>query len=68
MKLIRFDQVGAPIRKARVPSMGSIDQIFSESAFLSLNSSPIIEWLGNFLFISILINLSNALSKLVTGS
>ena len=67
-KLIKFDQVGAPITNALVPSIGSIDHLKLLVENLSSNSSPIIESLGNFLLISDLIYFSKARSKLVTGS
>ena len=65
---IKLDQVGAPITKALVPSIGSIDHWKWLSDFLSSNSSPIIESLGNFFRINDLIYFSKDLSKLVTGS
>ena len=51
-----------------VPSMGSIIQLKSLLVFLYPNSSPIISCPGNFLLILALINFSNALSHVVTGS
>ena len=67
-RLIRLDHVGAPITNALVPSIGSIDHLRLLEENLSSNSSPIIESLGNFLFINNLIYFSKARSKLVTGS
>ena len=65
---IKLDQVGAPITKALVPSIGSIDHWKWLSDFLSSNSSPMIESFGNLFKINDLIYFSNDLSKLVTGS
>ena len=67
-KLIKFDHVGAPITNALVPSIGSIDHLKLFEENFSLNSSPIIESLGNFFIIKDRMYFSNALSKFVTGS
>ena len=67
-KLIKFDQVGAPITNALVPSIGSIDHLKLFEEDFSLNSSPIIESFGNFFIIKDRMYFSNALSKFVTGS
>jgi len=61
-------QVGLPIIKDLVPSIGSIVQEKPVFDFLILNSSPTIPSLGNFFEISVLRNSSNALSMFVTGS
>ena len=60
--------MGLPITNDLVPSIGSITQVKSLLDFVWPNSSPTIWWLGNLLLIFDLINFSNALSEVVTGS
>ena len=66
--LIKLLQVGLPIIKDRVPSIGSIIQENPLFVFFALNSSPTIPSFGNFFVISDLKNNSNNLSMFVTGS
>ena len=61
-------QVGLPITKDLVPSIGSRIQENPFFVFFVLNSSPIIPSFGNLFVISFLKNNSKALSILVTGS
>ena len=61
-------QVGLPIIKDRVPSIGSRIHENPLFVFFLSNSSPIIPSLGNLFDISFLKNNSKALSILVTGS
>jgi len=61
-------QVGLPMIKDRVPSIGSIIQENPLFDFFVLNSSPTIPSFGNFFVISFLKNDSISLSMFVTGS
>ena len=66
--LIRLLQVGLPITKDLVPSIGSSIHEKPLFVFFSPNSSPIIPSFGKILKISFLKNISKDLSILVTGS
>ena len=68
LTLIKLLQVGLPIIKDLVPSIGSMTHVKPLLFFLILNSSPMIPSFGNFLEISFLKNNSSALSIFVTGS